>query len=215
MLMMLNILKGYKIDKTKRLDEETYHRIIETMKFGYSYRSRLSDPAFYPDVIEKLLVDCTNETLHAEIRKNITEKTHDIPYYHPDFVSKADHGTLHISTLDETGQAASATSTVNLYFGSKIRGTRTGITFNDGMDDFSSPGFDNEFDLPPSPMNFIEPGKRPVSSMTPTIVVDSKTKLPKLVVGGAGGSKITTGILQVILNTMYFEYSAGDAVVRQ
>ena len=83
------------------------------------------------------------------------------------------------------------------------------------MDDFSSPGFSNEFDVLPSPVNFIEPGKRPVSSMTPTIVVDEKSKRPKLVVGGAGGTKITTGVLQVILNTLNFGYSAGDAVVRQ
>ena len=129
--------------------------------------------------------------------------------------SQENHGTLHISVLDESGQAACATSTVNLYFGSKIRGKRTGITFNCGMDDFSSPGFPNEFDVPPSPVNFIEPGKRPVSSMTPTIVVDEKSKRPKLVVGGAGGTKITTGVLQVILNTLHFGYSAGDAVVRQ
>lgn len=61
---------------------------------------------------------------------------------------------------------------------------------------FSTPDHDNEFGFPPSPLNNIQPGKRPVSSMTPTILVDKKTGDPKLVVGGAGGSKITTGILQ-------------------
>ena len=79
---------------------------------------------------------CSNWTHIEEIRNNITEKTHPIEYYNPLFINKRDHGTLHVSTLDETGQACSATTTVNLYFGSKIRGRRTGIIFNDGMDDF-------------------------------------------------------------------------------
>merc|ERR1719245_546499 len=121
------------------------------MKHGYATRSNLTDPQFYPQVVDKLVRDCLNETLHEEIRKNITYETHNISYYNPGYAAKEDHGTLHISVLDERGQAASATSTVNLYFGSKIRGKRTGITFNNGMDDFSSPGFSNEFDVLPSP----------------------------------------------------------------
>ena len=80
---------------------------------------------------------------------------------------------------------------------------------------FSTPGFDNDFGVPPSPINFIQPGKRPVSSMSPTIVVDNKTGNAKLVVGGSGGTKITTGVLQVILNKLRFEYSMGDSVKRQ
>ena len=76
-----------------------------------------------------------------------------------------DHGTLHVSTVDENRQMVSVTSTVNLFFGSKIKGKRTGIVFNDEMDDFSSPEFENDFDVPPSEINFIEPQKRMVSSM--------------------------------------------------
>ena len=120
-----------------------------------------------------------------------------------------------MSALDENGLAIAATSTVNLWFGCKIRGARTGIIFNDGMDDFSTPGFDNDFGVPPSPMNFIAPGKRPVSSMTPTLVIDNRTKEPIVVTGGSGGTKITTGVLQVLLNILKFNYSGGDAVKRQ
>lgn len=155
------------------------------------------------------------KTFLDEIRANVTDKTHEISYYNPVFIPVEDHGTLHISAIDEHGMAVAATSTINLFFGCKIRGRRTGITFNDGMDDFSTPGFDNDFDVPPSVINFVTPGKRPVSSMSPTIVVDNETGNAKLIVGGSGGTKITTGVLQVILNKLRFNYSAGDAVNRQ
>lgn len=84
-------------------------------------------------------------------------------------------------------------------FGSKIISKRTGIILNDQMDDFSTPGKSNGFDLPPSPSNFIKPGKRPQSSMCPAIVLD-QNKDAVFVFGSAGGSKITTSVAYVSLN---------------
>jgi gamma-glutamyltranspeptidase len=95
--------------------------------------------------------------------------------------------------VDESGLAVAVTSTVNLYFGSLVMAG--GIVLNDEMDDFSSPDRSNSFGYPPSVPNFIAPGKRPLSSMTPTIA-ERNGKL-RLVLGGSGGSRIITGVIQV------------------
>lgn len=82
-------------------------------------------------------------------------------------------------------------------FGAGFISEQTGIVLNSEMDDFSSPNVTNYFGIPPSPVNFIRPGKRPLSSMTPTIVVDSSTGKVRSVIGGAGGSVITTSVVYV------------------
>ena len=84
------------------------------------------------------------------------------------------------------------TSNVSLSFGGKFRSNVTGIIFNNEMDDFSTPGSNNQFGYRPSENNYIEPGKRPLSSMSPTIFVEKKTGDVRLIVGAAGGSRIIT-----------------------
>ncbi|KAK8577977.1 hypothetical protein V6N13_076651 [Hibiscus sabdariffa] len=110
-----------------------------------------------------------------------------------------DHGTSHVSIVNTDQNAVSITNTVNAFFGSKIMSPRTSIVLNNEMDDFSMPTNNTSEDTPPpAPSNFIRPGKRPLSSMTPTIVL--KDGELKAVVGASGGANIIAGTTQVFLN---------------
>lgn len=95
-----------------------------------------------------------------------------------------------------------------------MRSKQTGIILNDSMDDFATPGVVNAHGLPASPANFIKPGKRPISSMTPSIVLDNSGDL-QMLVGASGGPRIVTAVCQVILRYIYFEESIETAVVSQ
>ncbi|KAJ2994165.1 hypothetical protein HDV02_001781 [Globomyces sp. JEL0801] len=117
---------------------------------------------------------------------------------------------MHVSVLTETGESVALTSTVNLIFGSKVMDPTTGIMLNDQMDDFSIPGVSNAFGLAPSPYNFVQPRKRPLSSSVPTII--QKDGSVVAVLGASGGSHISTSTLQVLVRMLDMNMDADDAV---
>lgn len=149
----------------------------------------------------------------AAIRANISD-THTFPveYYNPHWGPIENHGTTHLSTVDENDMAVALTSTVNLLFGSKLLDPKSGVILNDEMDDFSIPGRPNAFGLLPSPYNYPEPGKRPLSSCVPTII-ESDGKF-EMSLGGAGGSRILSATLQTILSVYNYNMDVMEAIER-
>ncbi|XP_015838324.1 scoloptoxin SSD14 isoform X2 [Tribolium castaneum] len=212
---ILSILDGFKF-KPHDLEGvqntvQTYHKIIEAFKYAYAKRTELGDTNFVH--ISDLLRNLTSHEYAESIRKEIQENStsNDPKDYGAVFYSKEDHGTAHISVLAENGDAVSVTSSVNLYFGAGLTSRQTGIILNSVMDDFSFPNFQNYFNLPGSPNNELRPGKRPLSSMSPTILVDEHGDV-KLVLGASGGTKITTSVALVIMRTLWFGQNIKEAI---
>ncbi|CAF0712388.1 unnamed protein product [Brachionus calyciflorus] len=193
------------------IDEKAlfYHRLTETFKHAYSKRTFLGDEEFLD--LNKLLNDLQNDTYIDLIREKIKDnQTFPISYYGSS-LEKFDTGTAHISVYGPNGDAVGITSTINNYFGAKYGGKYTGILYNDIMDDFSTPGLANSFGFAPSEANYIKPGKRPLSSMCPIIVVDKNNDV-RLILGASGGSKIISAVSQIAIKTLYMGVNIKEAI---
>jgi gamma-glutamyltranspeptidase len=177
-----------------------YHYLVEGMKHGFAMRLHLADPGYMndTDVVDALVSDAYMGNLAAGTSTtSVLQELKDYGgKYNMTYILPKDQGTTHISVIDSQGNAVSLTSTVNTYFGSKVISPSTGILFNNQMDDFSIPGASNYFGLAPSPANYPEPFKRPLSSMSPSVILDSAGKVV-MAVGASGGPKIITATLQV------------------
>ncbi|KAI9295788.1 gamma-glutamyltranspeptidase [Neoconidiobolus thromboides FSU 785] len=179
------------------LDIDVVLKMVEAFKFAYVGRLNLGDPNFnnLGEAIKNILNENGIKREYERIEKlDITQE----PKFYVDFKEqgfKEDHGTSHVSIIDKDRMSVSVTSTINTDFGSKLLDLETGILFNNEMDDFSNPSFSNFFGFPPSKENFVEPYKRPQSSMTP-IILSNSDKL--LSIGASGGSRIITSVVQSV-----------------
>ncbi|KID88821.1 Gamma-glutamyltranspeptidase [Metarhizium guizhouense ARSEF 977] len=200
-LNILKIMEQFDVADSKDTNL-TSHRFVEAMRFGYGARAELGDPAFVEglDEYEAHLLD---EAHAKQIRERISdEQTLPVREYDPKGVALPEsHGTSHIVTADRSGMATSLTTTVNLLFGAQIMDPSSGIILNNEMNDFSIPGVPNEFGFQPSVANFIRPGKRPLSSVTPVIAAFPDGKL-FATVGAAGGSRIISSTTSALWRTI-------------
>jgi gamma-glutamyltranspeptidase len=213
--MALNILEGLEFRKHGR-NGPTYRMFVETLKFVFSARARLGDPAFVPRVhgiLKKMLSKQGAMTVRAEIEYD-SAKTHEPGFYSRDGIlgvsSLRDGGTTHVSIIDADGNAVSVTSTINLPFGAGFASEKTGIIFNNAMDSFSTARSQDESGPQSFRENEVMPGKRPLSSMSPTIVLHND--IPYLAIGGSGGPRIISSTLQTLLNVIDWGDSLGDAI---
>lgn len=211
LLQILNIMERFELAKMGRWSADHLHVLAEAMKRAYADRAAHSgDPAFSKVPSVWLVSKDYAAKLAGEIDLKKASKSDDIRAGVP---SKEHDQTTHISIIDAWGNAASSTQTVNTLLGAKYIASGTGFLMNNEMDDFAQrTGVANAFGATAtSEANLIEPGKRPLSSMSPSIVLDDWGRL-EMVVGTPGGTKIITSVLQVISHKIDFQASPRDSV---
>ncbi|KAM3235940.1 glutathione hydrolase 1 isoform X1 [Capsicum annuum] len=196
MVLILNILAqyGFPMEGPSSL---LIHRQSEALKHAFAVRMNLGDPDFVN------VKNVVNDMLSTDFAKQLKKTIYDNMTFNPNHYGGKwnlinDHGTSHMSIVDSERNAVSMTSTINGYFGANYLSSSTGIVLNNEMDDFSIPAKHSGNVAPPAPANFIHPGKRPLSSMTPTIVF--KDGQLRSVVGASGGAMIIAGATEVFLN---------------
>ena len=210
---VLNILENFDLRSIAAGDPlMATHITAEAFKLAFADRAYwLGDADFVP--VPRGLIDKTYaKELAAKIDR---EKAIDVPMHgSPPNLAQDVFGrhTTHIAAADAAGNWVAITATVNTTFGSKVIVPGTGVILNDEMDDFSIyPGLPNAFGLVGAENNSVAPGKRPLSSMSPTIVLDSAGK-PVMTVGAAGGPKIITQVVLTILRVLDFQQPLAEAV---
>ncbi|MBU2286266.1 MAG: gamma-glutamyltransferase [Gammaproteobacteria bacterium] len=206
---MLNILEGYPLKDLGFRSAEAVHYQIEAMRHAYVDRnSYLGDPDFVKNPVDRLLDKAYAEKIRAVIDPKKAGISKDIK---PGVAPHEGSNTTHYSIVDRWGNAVSVTYTINDWFGAKVTAGGTGVLLNNEMDDFTSKiGVPNLYGLVQGEANAIAPGKRPLSSMSPTIV--SKDGKPVFVVGTPGGSRIITAVLLSILNVVDYGMNVQEAV---
>nr|WP_259395268.1 gamma-glutamyltransferase [Shewanella sp. SR43-8] len=206
---MLNVLEQFPIDKLGHNTADTLHLMAETMKYAYADRSKfLGDPDFVDVPVKQLISKKYAKSIASKISINKTTPSSEIlpgelaPY-------ESDQ-TTHFSVIDKWGNAVANTYTLNFSYGSGLVAKGTGILLNNEMDDFSvKPGTPNGYGLIGGEANSVQGNKRPLSSMSPTIVM--KDGKPFIVTGSPGGSRIINITLQIIMNVIDHNLNIAEA----
>ena len=208
-IQMLNILEPYPLKTWGHNSAKYLHHVIEAMKLAYADRSEhLGDPERMEAPIDFLLAKDYAATRRGLVNSEAaTASTHISAGVMP---TPESPDTTHYSVADSAGNVVSNTYTLNFSFGSHIVIPGTGILMNNEMDDFAArPGFPNAYGLVQGEKNAVAPGRRPLSSMTPTLIFRSGE--PFLATGSPGGSLIITAVLQTVLNAMTFDMNIAEA----
>ncbi len=210
LIQLLNILENRSFHKADFGSGKYFSLLSESMKRVYADRSEyLGDPDFFNVPAEWLTSKEYAKSIYLGIGDSVTPSALIKPGVHN--FPKESEQTTHYSVYDKSGNAVSVTTTINSGFGSGLIVDGCGFFLNNEMDDFSAkPGSMNQFGLIGGTANSIQPGKRMLSSMTPTIVLEDGK--PFLILGSPGGSTIITVVLQVILNTIDFDMPLKEAM---
>jgi gamma-glutamyltranspeptidase / glutathione hydrolase len=206
MCEILNILEGYEVGASGFRSARSVHLMVEAMRRGYRDRNAyLGDPEFVANPVERLLSKDYAASLRAEIARGDAERAG------PEGAPREKPETTHYSVADGEGNAVAVTYTINGFFGAGVVAPGTGFFLNNEMDDFTvKPGAPNLYGLVQGEPNAIAPGKRPLSSMAPTLV--ERDGQVVLVLGSPGGSRIITTVLETIMNIIDHGMGAQEAV---
>jgi gamma-glutamyltranspeptidase/glutathione hydrolase len=206
LLEMLNILEGFRL---QRDDPNSTHVMVEAMRYAYADRAHLLGD---PDFVKAPIAGLISKRYAAKVRAAIdrTRATPSDKIKAGNAASFEGNNTTHFSVVDRFGNAVANTYTINLSYGVGMIAEGTGILLNNELDDFAAaPGVPNSFGLVGYEANEPGPNKRPLSSMTPTIIL--RNSRPFMVTGSPGGSRIITAVLQVILNVIDYGMPLGEA----
>ncbi len=199
LIQVLNMLENHDIRKMGWASAEKYHLLTEAMRRAYADRAEfMADPDFADvpakPLMEKSYANARNKTINLEKASTSQEIRHGEP------TGKESMDTTHFSVVDADGNVVANTYTINDLYGSRVTIKGTGVLMNDEMDDFTAqPGKPNLFGLIQAERNKVEPRKRPLSSMTPTIVL-RKDGSPWFAIGARGGPRIISAVLQATIN---------------
>ncbi len=207
---ILNVLEGYNLGELGFNSADVIHLVAESFRRAFADRNYyLGDPDFVEMPIERLISDEYAAELRASISRNRaspSESFNRVP------VLSEGTNTTHYSIVDGEGNAVALTYTLNSSYGSGVVIDRAGFFMNNELDDFTvRAGYANQFGLVQSEANLIGPRRRPLSAMTPTIVVDPQGEL-LMVVGSPGGPRIITAVAQTIMNVIDFQMDVRNAV---